>query len=126
MLFRSLHGPVWGNQRSLTTGSGAWPLTIIVLRSSCLAGLSIGRAPVEALRPPMNFLMRLLVGLGIQIHESERRGRKARDLQSSSHIIEHYWFWTGWSLSKIRLGHKKDDYASLPCRRFCANSLPSI
>ena len=35
-------------------------------------------------------------------------------------------FWTGWSRSKIRLVHKRDEYASLHSRRFCANSLPSM
>ena len=36
------------------------------------------------------------------------------------------WFWMAWSRSKIRLVHKKDGYVSLPYRRFCASSLPSI
>jgi len=27
---------------------------------------------------------------------------------------------------KIRPARKKDGYASLPCRRFCVNSLPSM
>ena len=74
----------------------------------------------------MNFLMRLSLGLEIQIHESERRGKKAKDWRNSSHIVEHYWFWTAWSRSKTRLVHKKGGYVSLPSRRFSANSLPSI
>ena len=72
------------------------------------------------------FLDAALTGLAIQIHGSERRGRRAKDWRSSSRIVEPYWFWTVWSRSKIRLVHKKDGYVSLPSRRFCANSLPSI
>ena len=37
---------------------------------------------VEALRPQMNFLTRLSLGLVIQIHGSERRGRRAKDWRS--------------------------------------------
>ena len=36
----------------------------------------------------MNSLMLLSLGLGIPIHESERRGRKARDSRSSPPIVE--------------------------------------
>ena len=85
-----------------------------------------GRAPVGTLRPQMNFLTPLLLGLVIQIHGSERRGRRAKDWRSSSRIVEPYWFWMAWSRSKIRLVHKKDGYVSLPSRRFCASSLLSI
>ena len=74
----------------------------------------------------MNFLTRLSLGLEIQIHGSERRGRRAKDWRSSSRIVEPYWFWMAWSRSKIRLVHKKDGYVSLPSRRFCASLLPSI
>jgi hypothetical protein len=63
----------------------------------------------------MNFLMRLSTGLEIQIHESERRGRRAKDWRSSSRIVEPYWFWMAWSLCKIPLVHKKDGCVSLPC-----------
>src|SRR6266478_3467532 len=126
MSFRSLHGPVSGSPLSLTIGSDGWLLTIIVLQSLFLVGPSTDRAAVGRLRPQMNFLMRLSLGLEIQIHGSERRGRKARDLRSSSRIVEPYWFWMAWSRSKTRLVHKKDAYVSLPSRRFCANSLPSI
>jgi serine/threonine protein kinase len=87
---------------------------------------STDRARAVALRRRMNFLMRLSTGLKIQIHSSERRGRKARDSRSSSRTVEPYWFWMVWSRSKTRLVHKKDGYVSLPYRRFCANSLPSI
>ena len=52
--------------------------------------------------------------------------RKAKDSRSSLRIVEPYWFWMAWSRSKIRLGHKKDGYVSLPSRRFCASSLRSI
>src|ERR1700675_3682824 len=126
MSFRSLPGPVSGSPRSLTIGSDGWLLTIIVLRKSSLAGPSTDRAAAGKLRLPMNFLTRLSLGLEIQIHGSERRGRRAKDWRSSSHIVEPYWFWTAWSRSKIRLVHKKDAYESRPCRRFCANWLLSI
>jgi hypothetical protein len=69
----------------------------------------------------MNSLMRLLVGLVIQIHESELRGRRAKDSRSSSPIVERCWFWTAWSRSKIHLAPKKDGYVSLPSRHFCAS-----
>src|ERR1700693_1928893 len=126
MSLRLLPGPESENLAWLISGSGEWPLTTIVLRSSCLAGLSIGRAPVEALRPQMNFLMRLSLGLETQIHGSELRGRRAKDWRSSLHVVEPYWFWMAWSRSKIRLVRKKDACVSLPSRRFCAKSLPSI
>jgi hypothetical protein len=48
-------------------------------RSAELVGPSTGRAAVGALRPQMNFLTRLSLGLVIQIHGSERRGRRAKD-----------------------------------------------
>jgi hypothetical protein len=72
------------------------------------------------------FLMPLSRGSEIQIHEPERLGRKAKDWRSSSLVVEPYWFWMGWSRSKIRLGHKKGDCVSLPSRRFCASLRPSI
>jgi hypothetical protein len=74
----------------------------------------------------MSFLTLLSLGLAIQIHESERRGKRAKDWRNSPHIVEHYWFWTAWSRSKTRLVHKKDGCVSLPSRRFYASSLPSI
>ena len=126
MSLQSLPGLGSGSPRSLTIGSDGWLLNIIVLRSSFLVGPSTDRAAVGALRPQMNFLMRLSLGLEIQIHGSERRGRRAKDWRSSSRIVEPYWFWMAWSRSKIRLVHKKDGYVSLPSRRFCASLLPSI
>src|SRR6266481_9686107 len=120
-----LHGLGSESPRWLTIGSDGWLLTIIVLRSLFLAGPSTDRAPAGALRPLMNFLTLLLVGLAIQIHGSEQRGKRAKDWRSSSHIVEPYWFWTVWSRSKIRLVHKKDEYVSLPSRRFCASLLLS-
>ena len=108
MSFRSLHGPVSGSPLSLTIGSDGWLVTIIVLPSLFLVGPSTDRAAVGTLRPQMNFLTRLSLGLEIQIHGSERRGRRAKDWRSSSRIVEPYWFWTAWSRSKIRPGHKKD------------------
>src|SRR3979411_2935887 len=108
MSFRSLHGPALGSPLSLTIGSAGWLLTIIVQRSLFLVGPSIDRAAAERLRPQMNFLTRLSLGLEIQTHGSERRGRRAKDWRSSSRIVEPYWFWMAWSRSKIRLGNKRD------------------
>jgi hypothetical protein len=71
----------------------------------------------------MSFLTLFSIGLEIQIHGSERRGRKAKDWLSSSRIVEPYWFWMAWSRFKIRLVHERDAYVSLPSRRFCGNSL---
>src|SRR4029077_13976174 len=75
----SLPGLVSGSPRSSTIGSGVWLLNIIALRSSSLAGLSTDRAAAAVLRPPMNFLTLLSLGLEIQIHGSEQRGRRAKD-----------------------------------------------
>jgi hypothetical protein len=74
----------------------------------------------------MNFLMQLSRGLEIQIHGSERLGRKARDWRSSSRIVEPYWFWTVWSRSKIRLVRKRDGYVTLPSKPFYASLRLSI
>src|ERR1700694_17718 len=78
MSFRSLHGLGSGSPLSLTIGSDGWLLTIIVLRSSSMAGPSTDRAAVGRLRPQMNFLTRLSLGLATQIHGSELRGRRAK------------------------------------------------
>src|SRR5260370_27713485 len=121
-----LHGPVSGSPRSLTIGSDGWLLTNIVLRSLFLVGPSTDRAAVGRLRPQMNFLTRLSLGLEIRIRDSERPGRRAKDWRSSSRIVEPYWFWMAWSRSKILLVRKKDAYVSLPSRHCCANSLHSI
>src|SRR6202790_562775 len=126
MLLQLLPGLGSGSPRSLTIGSDGWLLTITVLQSLFLVGPSTDRAAVGTLRPQMNFLTRLSTGLEIQIHGSERRGRKAKDWGSSSRIVEPYWFWMAWSRSKTRLVHKKDAYVSLLSRHFCAKSLPSI
>jgi GTPase SAR1 family protein len=45
---------------------------------------------VGALRPQMNFLMPRSLGLVIQTLGSERPGRRAKDWQSSSLIVELY------------------------------------
>src|SRR5580704_15696506 len=108
MSLRSLPGPVSGSPRSLTIGSDGWLLTTIVVQSLFLAGPSTGRAAVGRLRPQINFLMRLSFGLEIQIHGSERHGRRVNDWQSSSRTVEPYWFWMAWSRSRIRLAQKKD------------------
>src|ERR1700730_4909844 len=126
MSLQSLPGPVSGNPRWSTIGSGGWLLNIIVLRSSFLVGPSPDRAVRETLRPQMNLLTLLSPGLAIPIHGSERRGKKAKDLRSSCPVAEPYWFWMAWSRSRIRLVHKKDGYVSLLSRRFCATSLPLI
>src|SRR6516165_11549057 len=90
---QSLPGRGWESPRSLTIGSDGWLLTIIVLQSLFLAGPSTDRAPLGRLRPRMNFLMRLSLGLEIAIHDTERGGRKARDWRSSSRVVGPYWFW---------------------------------
>jgi hypothetical protein len=52
---------------------------------------------VEVLRQQMNSLTWLSLGLGIQIHRSERRGKKVKGWRSSSRSVEPCLFWTGWS-----------------------------
>ena len=74
----------------------------------------------------MNFSTLLSLGLEIQIHGLERRGRRAKDWRTSLRIVEPCWFWMAWSLSNNRLVHKKDDCGSLPFRRYCVSSLPPI
>jgi len=63
---QSLHGAVPGNPPSLAIGSDGWQLNSIALRNSFLVGPFTGRGQVEALRPQMNFLMRLSLGLEIE------------------------------------------------------------
>ena len=118
MSLRSLPGLVSESPRSSTIGFGEWLLNIIALLSSSLAGPSTGRARVGAPPPQMNFLTLLSLGLEIQIHGWEQRGRRAKDWRNSSRIVEPYWFWMAWSRSKIRLVPKKDGSAILPFRRF--------
>src|ERR1700731_4698299 len=125
MSLRSLPGPVLGNPRSSTIGSGGWLRKIFVRRGSFLAGRFINRVSGEALRLQMSFLTRLWPGLTIQIHGSERRGKKAKDWRRLSHPVELYLFWTVWSRSNIHLVRRKVDCVSLPFRHFCANSLHS-
>src|SRR6516164_685179 len=122
----SLPGPALESPRSSTIGSDEWLLNIIVLLSLFLVGPSTGRVLVGVLRPQMNFLMRLLLGLETQIRVSEPPGRRAKDWRSSWRIVEPCLFWMAWSRSRIRLVRKKGGYVSLPSRRFCANSPPSI
>src|SRR5258707_12372427 len=74
--------------RSSTIGSDGWLLNVIVLRSSFLAGPSTDRAPGRALRPQINSSTQPLLGLAMQIHGSERRGRRANDWRSLSRIAE--------------------------------------
>src|SRR5262245_10322644 len=91
---QSLPGPGSESPRSSTIGCDGWLLSIIVLRSWFLAGLFTDRAPVGALRPQMNFLTPLLLGLEIRIRGLGPSGRRARDLPSSSRIVEPCCFWT--------------------------------
>src|SRR5271166_4059718 len=126
MSLQSLLGLVSGSPHSSTIGSGGWLLNSIVRRSSFLAGPSTDRAAVGKPRPQMNSLTLRWLGLAIRIHGLERRGRRAKDSQSSWRIVERCLFWTAWSRSKTRLVRKKDAYVSLPSRRFCASSLLSI
>src|SRR6516164_9795303 len=126
ILLLLLPGAEWENRRWSTIGSAEWLLNTIVLRNSYLAGPFIDRAPVVALRLQMNLLIQLSAGLVILIRGSERRGRRAKDWRSSSRVAEPYWFWMAWSRCKIRRAPKKDGCVSLPYRRFCVNSLPSI
>src|SRR5271166_2499695 len=123
---QSLLGLGLENRRSLTIGSAGWPLTITVLRNSSLAGLFTDRAPAEARRPQRNLLMQLFAGLAIRIHDLGRPGKRAKDWRNSSHIVEPYLSWMAWSRCRILLARKKDGYAILPFRRFCANLRPSI
>src|SRR5215469_9338174 len=126
MSLPSLPGLGSGSPRSLTIGCDRWLPTIIVLQSLFLVGPFTDRARVGTLRPRMNFLMRRSTGLEIQIHASERHGRRARGSRSWSRDVERYWCWTAWSRCKIRLVHKKDDYVSLRSRLFSVNWLPLI
>src|SRR6201987_5310520 len=121
MLLQLLPGAESENRRWSTIGSDEWLLNTIVLRNSYLAGLSTDRPSGETLPLPMNFLMRLSTGLEIQIHGLERLGRRAKDWRNSSRIAEPYWFWTAWSRSRIRPGHKKGGCGSLPFRRSSAS-----
>ena len=85
-----LPGLVSGNPRLSTIGFERWLLSIIALRSSFLAGHFTGREPAGALRLQMNFLTLLSLGLEIQIHGSERRGRRAKDWRTdraSSNLV---------------------------------------
>jgi hypothetical protein len=69
------------------------------------------------------FLNLLSFGLATQIHGLARRGRRANDWQSSSHIVEPCLFWTAWSRSKIRLVHKRGEYTILHSRRLLGSYL---
>src|SRR5215831_17183132 len=81
---QSLLGLGSESPRWLTIGSEGWLLKAIAPQNSSLAGPFTDRAAVGTLRPRMNFLMRLSLGLATQIHGSERRGRKAEDWRSLS------------------------------------------
>src|SRR6516225_11033641 len=74
----SLHGPGSVNPRWLTIGCGGWLLNSTARHSLSSAGLSTDREAAGTLRPPMNSLTRLSLGLEIQIHGSEPGGRRAK------------------------------------------------
>src|ERR1700756_973264 len=76
MSLQSLPGLGSESRHSSIIGYDGWLPSIIVLRSSFLACPSSDRAPVGRLRLQMNFLTRLSLGLEIQTHGSERRGRR--------------------------------------------------
>src|ERR1700744_534346 len=82
-LLQSLPGPGWESRRSSIIGSDVWLLAIIVPQSLFSAGPSIDRARMGALRPRMNFLTWLSLGLATRIRASVRLGRKAKDWRSS-------------------------------------------
>src|ERR1700738_4005203 len=96
MSLPSLPGPVSGNPRSSTIGSGGWLLTIIVPQSLFLAGPSTDRAATGTHRPQMNFLTRLSLGLATQTHGSERRGGRGEDWRGSSTLGRTLWVWVAW------------------------------
>src|SRR4029077_5835339 len=89
---QSLLGAVWKSPHSSTFAWDGWLLNTTVLPNWFLAGPSIDRVPVGTPRPPMNSLMLLLLGLVIQIQESELRGRRAKDWRSWWRIVEPCWF----------------------------------
>src|SRR4030081_3468440 len=88
MWLQSLPGVESGSPHWSTIGSCGWLLNTIVLRSSFLAGPFTDKVPAETLHPRTNFLTLLSLGLGIQIHGSERLGRRGQDLRTSSLIVE--------------------------------------
>jgi serine/threonine protein kinase len=51
---------------------------------------------------------------------------KGGDSRNLSPAVEPCWCWTVWNRCKIRPAPKKDGYASLPSKRFCASLLPLI
>src|SRR5262249_14118916 len=73
-LGRCRKSPHWS-----TIGSDEWLLKSIVLQSWFLAGPFTDRAPAGTLRPQTNSWTLPSLGLAIQIHGSERHGRKAKD-----------------------------------------------
>jgi serine/threonine protein kinase len=83
-----------GIRRSSTIGCDEWLLNSIALHNSFLAGHSTGKVRAEILHPQTNFLTQLSLGLEIQIHGSERHGRRERDSRNSSRTAEPCLFWT--------------------------------
>src|SRR6516164_5752615 len=71
---QSLPGPGSESPHSSTIGSERLLLKTIAPRSSSLAGPFTDRAVVEVLPLPMNFSMRLSLGLATQIRVRDRLG----------------------------------------------------
>ena len=99
-MLRSLPGPGSENLRLLTIGSGGWLPTIIALRNSFSAGLSTSRAPVEALRPQMNFLTPLFTGLAIRPRLGTAWEKGERLAKLVGHRRTLLILQTGWSRSE--------------------------
>src|SRR6516225_8125142 len=85
---QSLPGLGLESPHSSTIGFDGWLLNTIAPRNLSLAVPLTDKAQVGAPHPQMNFLTPLSVGLGIQIHESERLGRRAKDWRSLPRIVE--------------------------------------
>ena len=83
-------GWVSGSPRSSTIGSDGW-LTEHYRSAELVFGWSFYRQGTSGGTSSADeFLDAALTWFGIQIHGSERRGRRARDLRSSSRIVEPY------------------------------------
>ena len=127
MSLRLLPGPVSGSRRSSTIGSDGWLLNIIVLRE-LVFGWSFYRQGTSGGTSSADEFLDAALHLVWRSRSTDRNGMgEGRKIgEARSRIGEPYWFWMAWSRSKIRLVHKKDGYAILPFRRFCASLLLSI
>jgi serine/threonine protein kinase len=83
--------------------------------------------PLVGLGPERISVARLpSLGLGTQIHDSERSGKRVKGWRNWSRSVGPYWFWMVWSHSRIHLAQKKDGSVNLRFSRCYENSLPSI